>query len=419
MRNLLSILFIASMLVLASCSNEDSPVLTPQLNFDQPRYSLSKGDVQVKLVAEQAAASRVEVPFTFSGTAVKDTDFTASASYFTFNAGETEAVIILTRIEENIGEEEKSLTITLGAAPAGFEIGTMSFTAVELYSNMSIFASFTNDVAILTESSDYTVNLEKMDGTLYRVADETTFEVEVDEASTAEEGVHFEFAEGKTFKIAKNKNSGAIAVNFLKKEADKDKIVLRLKDKDGFAFGSNATITITVQGPYTLNGTWAFSEISNIDWWATSWGQDTSNFPKGTSADKITFSGNSHTEYTFTHDIKGDLKNFFITNSKATYQGEEYRTFQEMGGISRVDYKVAVLKFEKVNVNFSASNEKIREAVVAFRIINVDGKEVLECTIDDFEPTDFLADTYNLFKDFGEVPVMASAPLRIHFTRSN
>lgn len=419
MRKLLSVLFIASMLIVASCSNEDTPGSTPQLNFDQPRYGLSKGEVQIKLVAEQAATSKVEVPFTFTGTAVEGTDFETSADYFTFNAGESESVITLTRVEDNIGEEEKSLTINLGQAPAGFVIGTMNFTSVELYSNQSIFVSFDKDIAILTEASSYGINLEKMNGNRHNVADATTFEVEVDEASTAEEGVHFQFENGKTLTIDKNKNSGSIAVKFLKKEEGKDKLVLRLKEKVGYAYGSNPAITITIQGPYLLSGTWTFDKISNLEWWQTYWGQDVSTFPKGTSADKITFTGNTHAEYTFTHQIQGDFKNYFISGSKVTYVGEVDKTYQEAGGITRVTEKVAVLKFEKVNVNFSSSNEKIREAVVGFRVITVNGKEVLECTIDDFEPTDFLAATYDMFKDFGEDPVMASAPLRVYFTRAN
>lgn len=68
-------------------------------------------------------------------------------------------------------------------------------------------------------------------------------------------------------------------------------------------------------------------------------------------------------------------------------------------------------------MNFSATQTQKREAVVGFRIIEKDGKQILECTIDDFEPKDFLSDVYEMFKDFNEYPVMKSAPLRLHFTK--
>ncbi len=417
MKKVFFLLLAVFALTAASCDRNEPQKDLPQINLEQHRYALAKNAVEVRLVADEPATSAIVVPVTFAGTAVEGTDFTVSPKEFTFKAGEKEAVIVITRIEENIGDEEKSLTINLGTAPDGYKIGTMNFTTVEFLSNQSIIMTFVKDEDILTENSEFAINLQKIDGSFYRVPAETNFDVEVDPASTAVEGTHFEFTGGKYVTIPRNRNTGSVGIKFLKKETGKDKLVLRLKKKDGYSFGSNDIITITIQGPYTFNGTWAFDKISNLEWWKTSWGLDVSNFPKGTSADKITFAGNSHAEYTFTPNITGDLKNYFTTATKATYKGEVSKVFQELSSTSAVRLNVAVLEFETVNVNFSPTNTKLRKAVVGFRTITVDGKEILECTIDDFEPTDFLKDTYDFMKDFGENPVMLSGPLRVHFTR--
>lgn len=148
------------------------------------------------------------------------------------------------------------------------------------------------------------------------------------------------------------------------------------------------------------------------------WGEDITKFPTGTSADQIKFEGNSYQEYTFIPTLSGELKNYFGTEScTVTYKEELEKTIEEESTRYQVTAKIAVLQFPSVNVNFSANNTSNRAAVVGFRIIKSDGKDILECTIDDFEPTDFMTDTYDMMKDYGEDPIMKSAPLRLHFTR--
>ena len=96
-----------------------------------------------------------------------------------------------------------------------------------------------------------------------------------------------------------------------------------------------------------------------------------------------------------------------------TYKGEDDKGYQEESNLQLVEHVVALLEFEKVNVNFSATHSNVRPSELGFRIITVDGEEILECTIDDFEPTDFLADEYEMM---GE---MSLCPLRLYFTRVN
>lgn len=416
MKKFFYLMMAAFTLVFAACSDDEEGGSTqnlPQLNFAAARYVLADDSVDIVLKADQAPASTVEIPVTFSG-ATEGQDFTASSTSFVLEAGMTEATIRLTRIVENIADEEKTLTINLGTVPAGYRAGTMSYTTVQLMGNNSVFMSFEKATDVLTENGNYTISLKTLEGSRYKVPAATTFEVIVDETSTAVEGTHFEFPNGKTITLDANDYEGKIAVKCLKKEEGKDKLVLRLAEKSGYAFGSNQTITIELFGRYNVSGTWAFKEISNLTWFEEYWFTDTSNFPTGTSDDLITFVGDeTGSSYTFTPDLQGDLKNFFVAPCQVTYKGEAEKGYQEESGTQLVSHVVALLEFEQVNVNFSATHSNVRPSQLGFRLITVDSEEILECTIDDFEPTDFLADEYDLM---GE---MSLCPLRLYFTRMN
>lgn len=94
--------------ILASCSSDDNQRL-PQIYIDQPFYTLAKGSIELKIKADQAPLTDVFIPVLFGGTAVEGVDFTISEPSILLKAGETEATFTLTRIEENIGDENKEL----------------------------------------------------------------------------------------------------------------------------------------------------------------------------------------------------------------------------------------------------------------------------------------------------------------------
>ncbi|SCH49023.1 hypothetical protein ACNOHN_04405 [Bacteroides zhangwenhongii] len=426
MKKLFYLLFVMCTVVFTACSSDDdNKSEIPQLNFEKSNYTLASKTVDIKLIADAPAAGTISVPVSFSGAATETTDFTASANAFTFKAGETEAVITLTRVEGSAGDENKTLTVNLGNAPAGYNIGVMSYTTVTLLSKNGVIMSFEDEKGILTLTTSYSAALTSMSGSTYKATDDLSLNVEVDPSSTAVEGVHFDFVDGKKYvTIAKGKNKGTVSLKFLKKEKGKDKLVLRLSDRDGFAYGNNPAITITIQGACNLEGTWAFKEVSNFSYWKDNMGissTDMTNFPTGTSADQITFTGNSYTEYTFTPELSGSLKNYFgSTIRKVKFKVEEVKELWEQSYIEMhsIPINVSVYTFPNINGKFSSTQLDIREAEVSFRSITVDGKEILECTIDDYIPTDFLAEAWEgNFQYWEETPPMLSNPLRIHFTR--
>ena len=420
MKQLTYLLWMCGLFFLAACSSDDPQSSTlPQINIEKTHYSLAKGCIEVKLIADAPVSADTEIPFFIYENANENADYILSANSFLLKAGESEATITITRPEGEIGENSTELTLNLNrnAAPKGFHMGLINYTTIELMGKNATIVSFTTKADLLTMQSDFKIRLEKLDGSTYRVKEATDFEVEADPSSTAVEGVHYEFVGKHAATVPRNKNEGTVSIKFLKKEEGKDRLVLRLAEKVGYTLGSNPTIAITVQGPYNISGTWAFKSIVNQEWWATNWYVDTSNFPKGSSEDQITFTGNSYEHYTFTPKIQGDLKNYFDSACSVTYQGERNEKYEEVGGYPLTTANITVLEFEQINVNFSAKNISNRKAVVGFRILREGNTETLECTIYDYEPTDFLEDIYDMFLSYANKPVMLEAPLRLHFTR--
>lgn len=396
--------------LLVSCSSDDHPRL-PQIYIDQPFHNLAKGSVELIVKADQAPDKDVFIPISFGGTAVEGVDFTVSEPGISLKAGETEASITLSRIDGSIGDENKELYVNLKKAPEGFSLGLINYASITLLSNSGIIMSFENNTGKLGFNADFALKLTNMKGGQYKVKVATTFGIEVDQSSTAVEGVHYEFTKGAQVIVPVNRDKGSFSIKFLKKEEGKDKLVLHLANKEGYAVGSNGTLTVKISGPDLFTGTWAFDKITNLNLFG-SYGEDLTKAPTGSKADQITFAGNSYLEYTFTPVLSGDLKNYFGTSSrKVTFKEETGKTFQESNGAI---VKIFILEIPQVNLNFSATHTDFsRPALVGFRLVTVDNNEMLECTLDDFQPkgSDFGATIYEFMGS------MEWAPLRILFSK--
>lgn len=408
-RSISYLLLLLSLLALTtSCRKRTTAIDLPQINFTDARYMLGKEDVTIRLEADAPMTERVELPYSFYGDAEEGKDFTCSSPTFVFEKGATEATLTVQRVPESIDDKGKSVTINLAEPPTGYKLGVMNFATLELFGNRSAFISFTSSEEMMTESVTASITLELMDGSRYRAPMAMTFPVQVDPESTAIEGVHFEFADAPAVSVRKNRNAGDVTLKFLKKEEGKDLIVLRLLPAEGFAYGQSKVIRIRIHGPYDVSGTWKLREVSNLDWFnGDAWSGmiETKGFPKVSPEDRITFVGSPSEGYTFTPRIEGDFKNFFFTSTTAKYLGEEEKDLQEYAVSGRYLRNVAILEFQEVNVNFSPTEQKVRPAKVGFRLIEVDGKEVLECTLDDFEPTQFLSDAYGMMGDLSYTPL--------------
>lgn len=406
-----SIFAIFACLVLCVSCKSDDPV--PTMGLEQANYVLpSSGSFEIRLVSSQPLTAATNVAITTTGSAVLDKDFTLSKASFEFAAGESVAKINVTSKTYASG---KSFTLALGTLPAGFQYATISSSKITVTPKDILIFTFESRNGILSLSSDFNVSLSGMDGKAYVAPEDIHIPLMVDAKSTAVEGTHFSFAAAKEVVIPKGKSVGAVKLNWIKTEAEKNMIVLKSAATEGYVDGSYPSISISVAGAAIdkIMGTWSFLEVSNKSWWESAWGEDVSKFPTGTTADELTFTNSQ-----LITNIAGSLKNYFAGTSDYEFVGERKERIQEAGGLKPPTVTLEILKIVKINVNFDSAKTNIRPALVGFRVFTNDAKkEILEVTIYDYEPTAFLTSTYEMFKTGTDNPTMLTAPIRLQFVR--
>ena len=98
--------------VFTACSSDDDN--TFRVSFEQSSYSLQKGSIDVKLIAENAPAEATDIPVTFGGTAVKGVDYTVSAEKYTVGSAMT-----ITVTAKNNFSEAKTITMSVNGVETG------------------------------------------------------------------------------------------------------------------------------------------------------------------------------------------------------------------------------------------------------------------------------------------------------------
>ena len=98
--------------VFTACSSDDDN--TFKVSFEQSSYSLQKGSIDVKLIAENAPAEAIDIPVTFGGTAVKGVDYTVSAEKYAVGSAMT-----ITVTAKNNFSEAKTITMSVNGVETG------------------------------------------------------------------------------------------------------------------------------------------------------------------------------------------------------------------------------------------------------------------------------------------------------------
>lgn len=113
----------------------------------------------------------------------------------------------------------------------------------------------------------------------------------------------------------------------------------------------------------------------------------------------------------------GDMAHYF-RDCNVKFLKEQQLYLYESAGIGRPPLVTAsMFELSQANVNFSGAHEKLRAVQVGFRLL--EDNETLEVTVLDYEPTDFLYDTYEscaAYAQEGEFP-MDFHMVRYHFTK--
>jgi hypothetical protein len=419
-RNVL-VAFLVSTVALVGCSKNDDANPDVSVAFESTSYAIPQsGEVILRVVATSNVAANTTIPYTISGNAVKGTDFNVSADAFVILAGTNSAEVKVTTTASF--DKTKSIKVDLGNMPAGVVPGSLLFTEVAIAPKDILIYSFEYPNVTMTETADIKLNLQTGVGS-YVATQELKIPVVLAEGSTAVEGVHFSFDGPKEVVIPAGKNVGSVKLKFIKQEAGKDLIILKLGAVGNhYAAGNYANTRVTVFGDsYTkLKGTWKYKAFVNYQWLADATDTEGMNDPrsalptKNTDKDLLIFG-----EDGLTVQMTGDVKNYFRDGS-LTNLGETTERLQEAGGFNPPRVQLQLVKLSNINVAFSATTNKVRAAEVGFRVITETGKnDILEVTVRDFEPTDFMANTYALYKTFDPVLPLKTMPIRYHFERVN
>lgn len=414
------LMLLAFVPALTSCDPEPDQVTLPQVSVVKSHYNLATGSIEVSVKSDVAPAADLKIPVriaTGEGMGKEGTDFTLSAQEFVIKAGEQMGSITVTRVPASIGDNDAKAVINLESGN-GYTLGLTNYCEVALLSKNSNIVNFIDKAVNLYDgdTASFEIELRKQTGTSYSTPAETTFQLEVDtDLSTAVEGKNFQFTDGKNVVVAAKKSKGSFSVKCLNVEEGKDKLVLRVADQAGFAPGANATITISLKAFDNFTGKWEGLGVQNLTDFAL-WGEDTSTAPVVDKNDVLVFEGSHEKGYTFTPTLKSNLKNYFGSDSR-TVKYSKLVERMYVYGISMKMEKIFEMLVPGVNVKFSASATDKKEAKVYFRIIEFDGKETLECSIEDWYPVkgEFGASIAEWSSDGSGS--MVDQPLRIYFTR--
>jgi hypothetical protein len=413
-RNILGATILAAVTFMSCGKDDELSKRGNVLEFETTTYSIPQsGELIMKIVTTAPVSSDISIPFSIEGTAKPGDDFDLSADAFVIPAGSKIGEVKV--IAKASFDLNKSFKVVLGNIPSGIKAGNMLFTEVSIGPKDILIYSFESKNLSMTETVDINLTLTAAEGNFVSPT-EMRIPVElIPGTTTAVEGVHFSFDGPKEFVVPAGKLRATLKLKFLKQEAGKTTIALKIAPKNNhFVAGNFNRTNITIDGSNfsRLKGTWKYKSFTNRTWMIQNiWEDDETGFPISNANDLITID-----ETTLNVQMTGDLKNYFRT-ATITDKGEVTERLQEVG-FPPPAVKMQLVQLSAANVFFSPLKQNVRSSEIGFRVFIENGKDILEVTIRDYEPTDFLSNTYEFYKKYGgEIPVMKSMPLRFHFER--
>lgn len=420
MRNIV-ILFVCLILSVCfwACHDDDNEIKGPQLAFSELIYTLdAEKPLEIKIQVSEPVQVNTSVKFNVLGAAVQGEEYELSADEFVIPAGDSIAYIVVT--PKNNYEEGKTIKLELYPID-GYVLGEYNFTLIEVLTKGQLICSFAEENYILPGEVEIRMNVKDGNtGSSFSANTDTRVPFIVGEHSTAVEHVHYEFVDNpnKEFVIPVRKSYGTIKIKFLKWEEGKTSLFLLVPDgSDRLVPGDVDQTEIYIKGlitPDRLEGKWIFKEASSIDYLReNNWyggPEEVEHLPDNNlPTDMLEFvNGGKQLKIHATGDM---TKYFRDCDVKFLREQQLYLyEFATVGAPPRVT--VSVLELSQANVYFSSTQEKLRAAQVGFRLL--EDNETLEVTVLDYEPTDFLYDTYKGLADYTEE---GDFPMDMHMVR--
>ena len=424
MKNIISIACLLLSMCFVACNDDDSEEKGPQLAFSKLIYTLdAENPLEVEIQVSEPVQANTSVKFNVRGAAVQGKEYELSADEFVIPAGERTASITVT--PKNNFEGGKTIKLELSPVE-GYVLGEYNFTLIEVLTKGQLICAFAEENYVLPGELEVRMNAKDANtGKYFSASTDTKVPFIVGKHSTAIEHVHYEFVDNpdKMFVIPAKKSYGTIKIKFLKWEEGKTTLFLLVPDgNDRVLPGDVDQTEIYIKGmttPDRLVGKWAFKEVTSIEYLReNNWygGLDeVAHLPENNlPTDILEFvDGGAKLKVHAT----GDMAKYF-RDCDVKFLREQQLYLYELAGIGRPPMVTAsMLELSQANVNFSGTNEKLRAVQVGFRLL--DDKETLEVTVLDYEPTDFLYDTYKSNADYaaeGDFP-MDFHMVRYHFTK--
>ena len=424
MKNIISIACLLLSMCFVACNDDDSEEKGSQLAFSKLIYTLdAENPLEVEIQVSEPVQANTSVKFNVRGVAVQGEEYELSADEFVIPAGESTASITVT--PKNNFEGGKTIKLELSPVE-GYVLGEYNFTLIEVLTKGQLICAFAEENYVLPGELEVRMNAKDANtGKYFSASTDTKVPFIVGKHSTAIEHVHYEFVDNpdKMFVIPAKKSYGTIKIKFLKWEEGKTTLFLLVPDgNDRVLPGDVDQTEIYIKGmttPDRLVGKWAFKEVTSIEYLReNNWygGLDeVAHLPENNlPTDILEFvDGGAKLKVHAT----GDMAKYF-RDCDVKFLREQQLYLYELAGIGRPPMVTAsMLELSQANVNFSGTNEKLRAVQVGFRLL--DDKETLEVTVLDYEPTDFLYDTYKSNADYaaeGDFP-MDFHMVRYHFTK--
>lgn len=406
-----------------ACSDDDDEART--VSFKRAVYILSSNQaIEVEIGLSEPAERELVVPFEVFGTAVEGEEYSLSAREFVVAPGENSAKIVITPVD-NI-YSDRQIRLELGSV-TGYEFGNYRVTLIPVETKEVITTSFMTDTYELKSSLTVSMNLYIGGRSYENPSYPVLVPFEIDPSSTAVLGTHFEIVGGNQQLVMPiGGRSAQVKLKCLKKEAGKDKIVLRMSDNDlHYLAGERNRTTITIDGPTRFEdmvGTWrmdGFTSLSHVK--SSVLGGDESDLEylpeNNPTTDELIFTAGATNRMDVSR-ITGDLARY-LCDCDLTSVKEEEEYLYEMGD-NPPFLSVLTMEMSEANVNYSVTSSKIRKAQVGFRLL--DGGNTLELRVFDYEPTDFLQKTYqyrSTSSAFSKEPMKQDFTLVFKFIREN
>ena len=229
----------------ASFTITDNEAL-PQLQFSTTASFVAEnqGVARVRVVLNSSSANSVSLPFSLSGTAASSDYSVSPTSPLSIAAGELEAFISITPVDDQFTEDDESVVITLGT-PSGASLGGRSQHSVLIRDNERLLGppqlSFSSAGQQISEGATTATVIAQ----LSRPAPQA-LTIAISSSGSAIRGA--DYSAPASISFAADASQASFVVNLIddSRDEDNESILLILQDNPGVVIGSPDSHEITV-----------------------------------------------------------------------------------------------------------------------------------------------------------------------------